>query len=41
MALAGIIVGMIFRDFPGFNIYLGTLLGDPDRCWRWARSTGR
>src|SRR3990172_2864419 len=26
MALAGIIVGMIFRDFPGFNIYLGTLL---------------
>ena len=27
LALAGIIVGMIFRDFPGFNIYLGTLLG--------------
>jgi rhamnose transport system permease protein len=26
LALAGIIVGMIFRDFPGFNIYLGTLL---------------
>ena len=26
LALAGIIVGMIFRDFPHFNIYLGTLL---------------
>jgi len=26
LALAGIIVGMIFRDFPEFNIYLGTLL---------------
>lgn len=27
LALAGIIVGMIFRDFPEFNIYLGTLIG--------------
>lgn len=27
LALAGIIVGMIFRDFPNFNIFLGTLLG--------------
>lgn len=26
LALAGIIVGMVFRDFPEFNIYLGTLL---------------
>ncbi len=26
LALAGIIVGMIFRDLPGFNIYLGTIL---------------
>lgn len=27
LAFAGIVVGMIFRDFPEFNIYLGTLLG--------------
>jgi len=27
LALAGIMVGMIFRDFPNFNIFLGTLLG--------------
>jgi rhamnose transport system permease protein len=27
LAFAGIVVGMIFRDFPDFNIYLGTLLG--------------
>jgi rhamnose transport system permease protein len=27
LALAGIIVGMIFRDYPEFNIYLGTLIG--------------
>jgi rhamnose transport system permease protein len=27
LALAGISVGIIFRDFPGFNIFLGTLLG--------------
>lgn len=27
LGFAGIVVGMIFRDNPGFNIYLGTLLG--------------
>jgi len=27
MGFAGIVVGMIFRDHPGFNIYLGTVLG--------------
>jgi rhamnose transport system permease protein len=27
LAFSGIVVGMIFRDFPEFNIYLGTLLG--------------
>jgi len=27
LAFAGIVVGMIFRDVPGFNIYLGTLIG--------------
>lgn len=27
LAFAGIVVGMIFRDYPEFNIYLGTLLG--------------
>lgn len=27
LAFSGIVVGMIFRDFPDFNIYLGTLLG--------------
>lgn len=27
LAFAGIVVGMIFRDFPEFNIYLGTFLG--------------
>jgi rhamnose transport system permease protein len=27
LAFAGIVVGMIFRDFPDFNIFLGTLLG--------------
>jgi rhamnose transport system permease protein len=27
LGFAGIAVGMIFRDNPGFNIYLGTLLG--------------
>jgi rhamnose transport system permease protein len=26
LAFAGIVVGMIFRDVPGFNIYLGTLI---------------
>ncbi len=26
LGFAGIVVGMIFRDHPGFNIYLGTLL---------------
>ncbi len=27
LGFAGIVVGMIFRDHPGFNIYVGTLLG--------------
>ena len=27
LAFAGIVVGMIFRDVPGFNIYLGALIG--------------
>lgn len=27
LGFAGIVVGMIFRDYPGFNIYIGTLLG--------------
>ena len=27
MGFAGIVVGMIFRDHPGFDIYLGTALG--------------
>lgn len=27
LAFAGIVVGMLFRDFPEFNIYLGTALG--------------
>jgi len=27
LGFAGIVVGMIFRDYPDFNIYLGTLLG--------------
>jgi len=27
MGLAGITVGMLFRDHPGLNIYLGTLIG--------------
>ena len=26
LGFAGIVVGMIFRDHPGFNMYLGTLL---------------
>ena len=27
LGFAGIVVGMIFRDHPGFNIYIGALLG--------------
>jgi len=27
LGFAGIVVGMIFRDYPDFNIYLGTVLG--------------